>query len=138
MAIKVLSKCFWNIYVFSELCIIGFRDLGYAPINRVCSGKPLSADPINVEDDTAADCGPVGPPIPDYVPGSVVIDRELVEHDDEAENDVQRNNGSKLYVRHYAGDESDEEDDCDDPTSGIFARLRSVARKSHGYPRGAV
>lgn len=138
MAIKVLSKCFWNIYVFSELCIIGFRDLGYAPINRVCS--PLSAGPINAEDDTGADCGPVGPPIPDYVPGSVVIDRELVEHDDEAEDNVQRNNGgSELYVRHYAGDEtSDEEDDCDDPTSGIFARLRSVARKSHGYPRGAV
>lgn len=106
------------------------------------SGRPLSAGPIgvfNAEDDTGADCGPVGPPVPDYVPGSVVIDRELVENEGEAEDDVQRNiDGSEMYVRHYVGDEtSDEEDDSDDPTSGIFARLRSVARK-HGPPCGAV
>lgn len=134
------SKCFRNIYVFWR--IIDFRDLGYAPINRVLperSGRPLSAGSIGVfnADDTGADCGPVGPPDPDYVPGSVVIDRELVENEGEIEDDASRNiEDSEMYVRHYAGD-SDEEDDSDDSTSGIFARLKSVAQK-YGPPCGAV
>lgn len=101
---------------------------------------PLSASPIGafgVADDIEADCGPVGPPDPDYVPGSVVIDRELMENEDEV--DALRNTGdSEIYVRHYAGEEtSDEEDDSDDSTSGIFARLKSAARK-YGSPCGAV
>lgn len=114
--------------------IIGFRDLGYAPINRgSLSASPLSV--FNVEDDIEADCGPVGPPDPDYVPGSVVIDQELVEN--EGEVDALRNIEDSEYG-HYTGNEtSDEEDDIDDPTSGIFARLKSAARK-FGSPCGAV
>lgn len=114
--------------------IIGFRDLGYAPINQV-SASPIGV--FNAEDDIEADCGPVGPPDPDYVPGSVVIDRELVENEGEVDLALRNIEGSE-YVGHYAGDEtSDEEDDSDDPTSGIFARLKSVARK-YGSPCGAV
>ncbi|XP_071641920.1 uncharacterized protein [Temnothorax longispinosus] len=114
--------------------LITYGDLGYAPINRVPTGRSFAAGPtsvFNAENDVEADCGPVGPPDPDYVPGSIVIDRELVENEGEVEADVPRNSqGSEVYVRHYAGDEtSDEEDDSDDSTSGIFARLRSVARK---------
>ena len=111
-----------------------FRDLGYAPVNR-----PLPADPIgvfnNVEDDIrGVDCGPVGPPDPDYIPGSVVINREeIVGHGDQVENDSLRNNDSSdIYVRHYDEiSDDDEEYDNDEPMSGIFARLKSVARK-HG------
>jgi len=57
----------------------------------------------------------------------------------ETEDDTRRNiEGSELYVRHYAGDESsDEEDDSEDSTSGIFARLKGVARK-YGPSCGVV
>lgn len=102
------------------------------PIDRV----PVSAAPIgvfNAEDDFGADCGPIGPPNPDYVPGSVVINREPVEK--ESEIDALKNaEVSQMYIHHYAGGETSyEEDDSDDPTSGIFARLRSVARKHHSH-----
>lgn len=90
---------------------------------------------LNAQDDIGADCGPVGPPDPDYVPGSIQIDRDLVESNlrgEEIEDDT--GDSKAMYVRHYAGgDISEEEDDSDDSTSGIFARLKSVARK-HGSP----
>lgn len=104
------------------------------------TGRSFAADPIgvlNAEDDTEAGCGPVGSPDPDYVPGSVVIDREFVENEGEVDS-LKNIEGSRTYVRHYAGDEtSDEEDDSEDSTSGIFARLKSAARK-YGPSCGAV
>lgn len=119
--------------------MVGFRDLGYAPINQVSTAGPIAPVELDAEDEV--DCGPVGPPDPEYVPGSVVINRELVEdeREDEREVDGPRNGeDSERYVRRYRGDEaSDEEDDSDDSTSGIFARLKSAARK-YGPPCGAV
>ena len=89
-----------------------------------------------MENVRGVDCGPVGPPDPDYIPGSVVINREeIVGHGDQVENDSLRNNDSSdIYVRHYdeISDDDDEEYDNDEPMSGIFARLKSVARK-HGH-----
>lgn len=101
------------------------------------TARPYAADPTGAEDDAEADCGPIGPPNPDYVPGSVVVDQELVENVGEV--DAFKNmEDSRIYLRHYAGDEtSDEEDDSDDSTSGIFARLKSVAQK-HGPSCGVA
>lgn len=87
-----------------------------------------------MEDDTRGpDCGPVGPPDPDYVPGSVVINQEnIVANGDQVEDDSLRNNDSSdIYVRHYDETNDDEEYDSDEPISGIFARLKNAVRK-HG------
>ncbi|XP_011874793.1 PREDICTED: uncharacterized protein LOC105565862 [Vollenhovia emeryi] len=119
---------------------ITYGDLGYAPINQP-TGMAYAAGSVgefNAEDDIEPDCGPVGPPDPDYVPGSVVINQEVVEDDGEVVVDARTDvDGSKVYVRHYDDGSSDEQDDSDDSTSGIFARLKSAARK-FGPPCGAV
>ncbi|EZA47588.1 hypothetical protein X777_15655 [Ooceraea biroi] len=115
---------------------ITYGDLGYVPINgAVSSGSIKSAthstiDAFNAEDGEAAGYGPLGPPMPDYVPGNVVINRELVKTEGEVEGTIHSGDTEEVYVRHYSNDEgSEEEDDIDGPTAGIFARLKSVARK---------
>lgn len=104
-----------------------FRDLGYAPINGALPGKLSSTltNPVSVEDDGG--CGPVGPPASDYVPGTVMINQEVI-NDGEVEDGIQ----TEEDYEH-----SDEEDDEDNSSSGIFARLRSSAQK-YGLPCGAV
>jgi len=106
-----------------------FRDLGYVPINGI---SPRSMEDriqtamFDMEDGTG--CGPLGPPVPDYVPGNIVINRELIEAGNEVKDNIHSEENS--YVHRYLNDENDEEeDDVDSPTSGIFARLRSAARK---------
>ena len=87
-----------------------------------------------MEDDTrGADCGPVGPPDPDYVPGSVVINQEEIVRNQVGDDSLRNDDSSDIYVRHYdeISDNDDEEYDNDEPMTGIFARLKSVARK-HG------
>lgn len=93
--------------------------------------QPTTVNVIEAEDNTvAASCGPIGPPIPGYVPGSIVIDQEIVAPEGgEIEDDVQRETEP---VRHFLDEASDEDDDL---TSGIFARLKSTAGK-YGSPCG--
>ncbi|KYN03537.1 hypothetical protein ALC62_05664 [Cyphomyrmex costatus] len=115
---------------------ITYGDLGYAPINR-----PLPVNSAgefnNVEDDAGADCGPTGPPDPDYVPGSVVINREeIVRNGHRVDDDSLRNDRSDVdrtdVDRHYDGiSDDDEEYDSGESASGIFARLKNIARKHH-------
>lgn len=96
--------------------------------------RPLSLnslDALDVDDG----CGPIGPPAPDYVPGSVVINQEIV-NAGEAEDGIHTNVGT-AYISYEDDERSDEEDDDEDSTSGIFARLRSSAQK-YGVPCGAV
>jgi len=55
----------------------------------------------------------------------------------ETEDDTRRDTeGSELYARRY-DESSDEDDDSEDSTSGIFARLKGVARK-YGPSCGVV
>lgn len=114
-----------------------FRDLGYAPVDGLLvperaltrSGASSVNSGIALVDAEDADegCGPEGPPIPGYVPGTVTINREVVEVEGESEDDGRRS--ERVYSRQYLDDVSDEEDDVGGTTSGIFARLRNTAQK---------
>lgn len=97
--------------------------------------RPLSLNSLDTLDVEDRGCGPVGPPAFDYVPGSVVINQEIM-NGDEVEDGIQTNVGT-AYIRYEDDERSDEEDDDEDSTSGIFARLRSSAQK-YGVPCGAV
>lgn len=107
-----------------------FRDLGYVPIDGIFPSGSMRNQmhpTINVENDDAG-CGPLGPPVPGYVPGNVVIDREFIKNEGETEDD--NGDTEKEYVYHYLSDDaSEEEDDIDSPTSGLFARLKTITRK---------
>ncbi|XP_014469798.1 PREDICTED: uncharacterized protein LOC106741898 [Dinoponera quadriceps] len=113
---------------------ITYGDLGYAPVDGfIMPGRLTKSGQINsgiglsnTEDVIGEGCGPMGPPLPGYVPGTIVVNREVVEIEGEDENDNQR---SEDNIRHYLDDVSDEEDDIDDTTSGIFAKLKSTAQK---------
>ncbi|XP_012215838.2 uncharacterized protein [Linepithema humile] len=109
---------------------ITYGDLGYAPINT-SPGKyrtlPVVQPTVNVvgAEEDGVSCGPVGPPVPGYVPGGIMIDQEIVVPEGgEIDDDIQRDTEQV----HFLGGASDE-DDIDDSTSGIFARLKSTARK---------
>ncbi|XP_029169245.1 putative GPI-anchored protein pfl2 [Nylanderia fulva] len=121
---------------------ITYGDLGYAPIYGALSKKLSSSQLTNSintlgAEDNAEGCAPVGPPALDYVPGSIVINREVVKTQGELEDDIQKD-VEKVYVRHYEDDErSFEDDDAEDSTSGIFARLRSSSKK-YGLPCGVA
>lgn len=122
-----------------------FRDLGYAPVDGlIVPGKLMRPGAsyvdsgvglIDAEDAIGEGCGPLGPPVPGYVPGNIMVNREVVEIEGENESNSRRN--ERIYFRHYLDDVSDEEDDFNDSTSGIFAKLRNTAQK-YGpitYPR---
>ncbi|XP_072755735.1 uncharacterized protein [Anoplolepis gracilipes] len=112
--------------------VITYEDLGYVPINGQLPRPPStnSIDSLDVED---SGCGPVGPPAPDYVPGSIVINREIINNENEVEDGIQTN-VKKVYVN-YNDENSYEEDDTEDSTSGIFDRFRYSAQK-YNYPCG--
>lgn len=107
--------------------------MGYAPISTVPKRyETLSVEPtvnvIDAEQDSTVgvSCGPVGPPISGYVPGSIVIDQEIIVPEDSEMKDSQRDT---KQTRHFLDDGVSDEDDIDDSTSGIFARLKNAARK---------
>ncbi|XP_011136203.1 uncharacterized protein LOC105181254 [Harpegnathos saltator] len=113
---------------------ITYGDLGYAPVDGLIVPGALArhrvlqiSSGIGLADaeDVSGGCGPVGPPVPGYVPGSIVVNREVVEIEEENEDENRRNDA--YHYRRYLEDMSDEEDDLDDTTSGIFARLRNTA-----------
>jgi len=89
--------------------------------------QPATVSVVDAEEDgtVGASCGPIGPPVPGYVSGSIMIDQEIiVPEGGEIEDDIQRETEP---ARHFIDDGASDEDE--DPTSGIFARLKSAARK---------
>lgn len=56
------------------------RDLGYAPVGSIFAKSRRYNGIINgeINDSSEQPCGPLGPPVPDYVPGSVVVQQELI------------------------------------------------------------
>ncbi|XP_076394340.1 uncharacterized protein LOC100875510 [Megachile rotundata] len=62
--------------------LITYKDLGYAPVDATYmhSRKYNGAISYNEEINDSAEepCGPLGPPLSDYVPGRVVVQQEIV------------------------------------------------------------
>ena len=60
--------------------LLTYRDLGYAPVGSMIAKSRSYNGIINgeINDSSEQPCGPLGPPIPDYIPGSVVVQRELI------------------------------------------------------------
>ena len=60
--------------------LLTYRDLGYAPVGSIFAKSRRYDGIINgeINDSSEQPCGPLGPPIPDYVPGSVVVQQELI------------------------------------------------------------
>ncbi|XP_076237074.1 uncharacterized protein LOC143180911 [Calliopsis andreniformis] len=61
--------------------LISYKDLGYAPVGSTLV-KSHSYDGTvkgEINDSSEEPCGPLGPPIPDYVPGSVVVQRDVMD-----------------------------------------------------------
>lgn len=105
--------------------------MGYEPVNGIKVSTSTSALQAGSIDHDDVGCGPIGPAVPDFVPGSVVINREFVGTENEFD-DVQNTEKAYNVQRYLAAEASDEEDDEDDPSSGIFARLQSISRNSGG------
>lgn len=56
-----------------------YRDLGYAPVGISYSRSSKNDEIINgeINDSAEVPCGPLGPPIPDYIPGSVIVQQQV-------------------------------------------------------------
>ncbi|XP_053999701.1 uncharacterized protein LOC128887624 [Hylaeus anthracinus] len=62
--------------------LLTYKDLGYAPVGSVyMKSRKHNHGIINGEINDSAEepCGPLGPPIPDYIPGKVIVQETVIE-----------------------------------------------------------
>ncbi|XP_076176408.1 uncharacterized protein LOC143151294 [Ptiloglossa arizonensis] len=59
--------------------LLTYKDLGYAPVGISYSRSSKNDEIINgeINDSAEVPCGPLGPPIPDYIPGSVIVQQQV-------------------------------------------------------------
>lgn len=70
------------------MILIIYRDLGYAPVGTTYAQSANYNGAVNyngeISDSAETPCGPLGPPLSDYVPGRVVVQQEVVQDNAEA------------------------------------------------------
>ncbi|XP_076303494.1 uncharacterized protein LOC143221811 [Lasioglossum baleicum] len=61
--------------------LLTYKDLGYAPVGSVYANPRSYSGIINgeINDSMEEPCGPLGPPIPDYIPGSVIVQQQMTQ-----------------------------------------------------------
>ncbi|KAG7199993.1 hypothetical protein KM043_014417 [Ampulex compressa] len=104
-----------------------YGDLGYQPVDAVISRtivtKPGNSGVVTVgttEQREEAPCGPLGPPLPGYVPGNIYVHREVIETENKPGVE------EEYFVEET---DSDEDENGSSITAGLMARMRSSASK---------
>ncbi|XP_078047699.1 uncharacterized protein LOC144475562 [Augochlora pura] len=60
--------------------LLTYRDLGYAPVGSIYANSRSYSGIINGESDDSMEepCGSLGPPVPGYIPGSVIVQQGVI------------------------------------------------------------
>lgn len=110
---------------------ISYKDLGYGPVapknpNFSTVSTQGGIQTVDTADESA--CGPLGPTIPGYVSGNVIV-----RSDPNEDNDGDYNNygDDSFEPDPYSSYSSEEVEPCN-YSSGLLARLRASARAQSG------
>ncbi|XP_076619416.1 uncharacterized protein LOC143340904 [Colletes latitarsis] len=76
--------------------LLTYKDLGYAPVGSMYMRSRNHNEMISgdINDSGEEPCGPLGPPVPDYVPGAVLIQQEVTDDNFDNMNQMQQTNPS--------------------------------------------